>query len=145
VVLLYFSLVPVDACVMNLAVGWEFNAAERHVMRLLRVMILKAASSVEGMTALVEQAKKLFGNLATDFGSVHPELRDLVMNVAVANGGEEGTMSHCAARLACFAVLFPFSLLSMLWLCFCTQSLLPFKRFTATTTTRRPAANVWWR
>lgn len=53
-------------------------------------MILKAASGVEGMTSLVEQGKKLFGNLAADFTSVHPELRDLVMNVAVANGGDEG-------------------------------------------------------
>ncbi len=76
------------------AVGWTFSPSDSHVMKQLRVLVLKAASGIEGMTGLVEEGKRQFAMLVTDINSVHPELRDVVMNVAVANGGVEGTCAR---------------------------------------------------
>ncbi len=60
------------------------------MIKQLRVLVLKAASGIEGMTGLVEEGKRQFTMMCADINSVHPELRDVVMNVAVANGGLEG-------------------------------------------------------
>ena len=81
--------IPVDA------VGWEFEPRDSHVMKLLRVTVLKAASGVPGLPAVTDTAKAKFALLGTDYGSVHPELRDLVMNAAVATGGKPGGGRGC--------------------------------------------------
>ena len=71
-------------------VGWTFAPTDSHVIKQLRVLVLKAASGIEGMTGLVQEGKRQFTMMCADINSVHPELRDVVMNVAVANGGLEG-------------------------------------------------------
>jgi len=76
--------------VCHVSVGWTFDPSDSNMTKQLRVVVLKAASGVEGMTGVVAEATRLFGELCVDFSSVHPELRDVVMNVAVANGGVTG-------------------------------------------------------
>ena len=66
------------------------------MIKQLRVLVLKAASGIEGMTGLVEEGKRQFTMMCADINSVHPELRDVVMNVAVANGGLEGMCRRLA-------------------------------------------------
>ena len=69
------------------------------MIKQLRVLVLKAASGIEGMTGLVEEGKRQFTMMCADINSVHPELRDVVMNVAVANGSLEGMCRRLAVYL----------------------------------------------
>jgi hypothetical protein len=53
---------------------------------MLRTLILKACSAVDGM-GLEAEASRRFSALCADYNAVHPELRDVIANVCVRNGG----------------------------------------------------------
>ena len=61
-----------------------------HVDALLRMLVLKFAGGVDGLTSVSTEAASKFHELCGNEASVAPGLRDIVMNIAVANGGARG-------------------------------------------------------
>ena len=66
-------------------VGWDARPGELHLDSLLRSTVLGQAGSYGDRDVLVE-AEKRFARLAGDFGSLHPDIRGTVYNLAAEQG-----------------------------------------------------------
>ena len=66
-------------------VGWDARPGELHLDSLLRSTVLGQAGSYGDRDILVE-AEKRFARLTGDFGSLHPDIRGTVYNLAAEQG-----------------------------------------------------------
>ncbi|KAL1923606.1 uncharacterized protein VTP21DRAFT_8586 [Calcarisporiella thermophila] len=69
--------------------GWEYPKGENHLKALLRTLSLANAAR-GGEPSVIEEAKKRFERLvAGDSSAVHPNIRNIVYEIVVSNGGHQ--------------------------------------------------------
>ncbi|GJP41930.1 hypothetical protein CLOM_g1545 [Closterium sp. NIES-68] len=68
--------------------GWEPKASESHLDSMLRPLVLGKLGSYQHAPTIAK-CQELFKQLTADVSSVNPDLRRLVMSIAVKYGGKE--------------------------------------------------------
>ena len=69
------------------SLGWTPKEGESHLVKLLRVLVIKPVLSL-GHPAFVQQAKEKFAAFAAgDDTAIHPDLRTTVFSTVLKNGG----------------------------------------------------------